>query len=234
MNQWVKQAGFVAIYSLMTTSVYAGPVDVTLLHTNDLHSHFRSDKSVLDLGGVARLKTAIDRDRKAAAHSLLVDGGDWSEGNIYYTLGAGLESIRMLDHLGYDVAVVGNHDWLNGADNLLNTIELAQTRVSFVSANLKTDDYGRADEFNQHILPYTIREVGGVRIAFIGLSTYEKIYDQYLKPVLIEDPVNMLEDLAATLKTRVDAVVVISHNSISNNEKFFKKRTERGSRHRCA
>src|SRR5258708_7814239 len=86
-------------------------VDITIIHTNDLHSHFRAEKTVPGLGGVARIKTAVDRIRKSHPHSVLVDGGDWSDGNIYYNLGAGVESLRMLDWLGYDVAVVGNHDW---------------------------------------------------------------------------------------------------------------------------
>lgn len=201
----------------LSQAAFAAPVPFTLLHTNDLHSHFRADKSVLNLGGVARLKTAIDQNRKAALHSLLVDGGDWSEGNIYYTLGAGVESIRMLDHLGYDVAVVGNHDWLNGPDNLLNTLETAGAKTAFVSANLQSDDYKRAGEFKNKIPPYVIREIGGVKIAFIGLSTFEQIYDQYMKPVIIENPAKMLQPLAARLKNEVDAVIVISHNNTEKN-----------------
>ena len=76
----IASAGFAA-----TT----GPIPVTILHTNDLHSHFRPEKTPLQLGGIARLKTAIDQQRRSNPNALLVDGGDWSEGNIYYTEGAG-------------------------------------------------------------------------------------------------------------------------------------------------
>src|SRR3954447_317733 len=91
-------------------------VPLTLIHTNDLHSHFRPDRGPLGLGGMARLKTAVDRIRRQAKNALFLDGGDWSEGNIYYYDGGGVQSVKMMDQLGIDVAVVGNHDWLNGPD----------------------------------------------------------------------------------------------------------------------
>src|SRR4051794_9342463 len=58
------------------------PVDLSLLSTNDLHSHFRGEKNALGLGGVARLKTVISKFKKELKHTLVVDAGDWSEGQI--------------------------------------------------------------------------------------------------------------------------------------------------------
>src|SRR5690348_9177643 len=81
---------------------------ITILHTNDVHSHFRSEATPLGLGGIARLKTAVKKIKEKNPNTVLVDGGDWSEGSIYYTLGIGTESVRMMDHIGYDVAVIGN------------------------------------------------------------------------------------------------------------------------------
>src|SRR4051812_42137084 len=92
----------VAFCAFLTGSAaLAAPIPVTLLHTNDLHSHFRAERTPLGLGGVARLKTAILRERAKSPNTLLLDGGDWSEGNIYYTLGAGVETLRMMDHMSY-------------------------------------------------------------------------------------------------------------------------------------
>ena len=83
---------------------------VSILHTNDLHSQWRPDTEPPHLGGIARLKSKLDILRKKLPYSVLVDGGDWSEGSIYFTEGAIAGSIEMMEHLGYDVAVVGNHD----------------------------------------------------------------------------------------------------------------------------
>src|SRR5436190_564040 len=102
-----KLKGVVALgflLGLFAIPAHADPdaATVTILHTNDLHSHFRSEKGPLKMGGVARLKTAIDRARARSAHSLLLDGGDWSEGSVYYAEGAGASTLSMMDSLGYD------------------------------------------------------------------------------------------------------------------------------------
>ncbi len=197
-------------------------VPITLIHTNDLHSHFRPENGLLGLGGVARIKTALSKIRKTHPDALFVDAGDWSEGNIYYNEGAGRETLKMMDHLGYDVAVVGNHDWLNGADTILRAIEEAQPKMSLVAANLSFENYPRGDEFRRKIPPYVIREINGVRIAFIGIVTFEFIYDSYFEPVRILSPFAVTRELAAKLKPQCDAIVVISHNALSMQEALLK------------
>ncbi len=204
------------------------PTEIKILHTNDLHSRFRPEKTPLALGGVARLKTAIDRARAENPSTLLVDGGDWSEGSIYYTPGAGRETLKMMSHLTYDVAVVGNHDWLNGADTLLDLVAEFRAQnssgreLSFIASNLKTIDYPRETEFRKHVLPYVIKEVEGIKIAFIGLATYEFIYDSFFLPIKITEPFSLTAELAKRLKKRADAVVVVSHNSIKLNRAVLK------------
>jgi 5'-nucleotidase len=199
-------------------SPMAFAVPVTILHTNDLHSHFRPEKTPLALGGVARLKTAVDRLRKKVPNTVLVDAGDWSEGNIYYTQGAGRDVLRMLDGIGYDVALIGNHDWLNGPDTLLDAIEQAHPKVSILGSNFDTSAYPRQKEFRENVLPYVIKDVGGVKIAFIGMATYEFIYDQFIAPIKMIEPFRMTRELARKLRKVADAVIVISHNRLMYNE----------------
>ena len=208
------------VYICLNVPAYAVPI--TILHTNDLHSHLRPEKTPLALGGIARLKTAIDRARKDAPNSLLVDGGDWSEGNIYYTEGAGAEVLHMMDRLGYDAAIVGNHDWVNGPDTLLDAIEKAKPKVSLLVSNFDTSQYPRQKEFQQDILPYVIKNVGGVKIAFIGMATYEFIYNSLIAPIKIIEPFRLAHQLAVKLRPQVDAVIVISHNRILFNEALLK------------
>ncbi|HUP58199.1 MAG TPA: metallophosphoesterase [Bdellovibrionota bacterium] len=191
---------------------------MTLLHTNDLHSHFRAEKNALGLGGIARLTTAVRAVRAQTPGALLLDAGDWSEGNAYYMLGTGRETLRLMGAIGYDVAVVGNHDWLNGPDRLLDAYESSGTRTGLVAANVNLEEYAQAERFKRLIPPYTIRQVGGAKIAFIGVLTFEKIYDSYFKPVGIKEPFLPVARLASQLKKEVDAVVLISHNAIAMNK----------------
>jgi 5'-nucleotidase len=155
---------------------------------------------------------------------LLVDGGDFSEGQIYYNLGAGLETMRMMDYLGYDATVIGNHDWLNGPDVLIDAWKQANPKMALLSANVDPSDYKRKDEFNKVALPYIIKTVKGVRVAFIGVSTYEFIYDKFFKPVRILSPFSITQDLAERLKRKsADVVIAISHNSTKLNTELLQQ-----------
>lgn len=197
---------------------------LVLLHTNDLHSHYRPANQAPYLGGVARLKTLIDRERRLAPHSLLVDAGDWTEGQIYYNLGAGAESYRMMGRLGYDIVTLGNHDWLNGPDAIMNALKAASIPTEFVASNAKLDAYSDAKALRTRVPEVTIREIAGVRIGFIGLLTFEFIYDQFLKPIQILSPFKAAIDLSQKLKKEqhVDFVVALSHNRLSINQEILK------------
>lgn len=205
---------------------------LTIAHTNDLHSHFRPEKTLLGLGGVARIKTAVDRLRAQSEAMLFLDGGDWSEGHIYYTQGAGRETLKMMDALGYDAAVVGNHDWLNGPDVLLDAVLDTRPRMALVSANLGVEKYSRGAEFKRAIPPYVIREVGGkngaptARVALIGISTHQYIFDSFVKPVTVQ-PLSAAVRAAVqeiqALPQKVSAIVVISHNKIGDNETVLRE-----------
>ncbi len=230
MSTWVAGGKKMFMYTLAllfisifyTNTARTAPVVVTLLHTNDFHSHFRQEKTPLGLGGADRLKTAVDQIKSQnPGTTLLVDGGDWSEGNIYYNLGTGTAVLKMMDRIGYDLAVLGNHDWINGPDLLLDSLAQVQSKTVFLGANLNTADYPRASEFHKRILPYVIREVGGVKIAFIGITTYEYIYDSFIAPIRITEIKESTRHLAEKLKKVAHAVVVISHNSISSNREVL-------------
>ncbi|MEK7690337.1 MAG: metallophosphoesterase, partial [Bdellovibrionota bacterium] len=198
------------------------PVFVRILHTNDLHSKFRPERGALGLGGVARIKTLINAIRSSDPDALVVDGGDWSEGDIYYRVGLGRESLRFMDLMGYDLAVVGNHDWLNGPARLVQAVQEADLKMKVLAANVNLDQYAGAEEFRKTIPPYVIREVKGVKIAFIGAITFEFFYKSFFQQAQITIPSHQFRRLVKWLKNEVDAIVVVSHNKIEFNESLMK------------
>lgn len=141
------------------------PIEFTIIHTNDLHSHFRPDKGPFGLGGIARIATTIKKIRKETPYSILVDGGDWSEGSIYYNLDAGRTSIEMLDKLGYNAVVLGNHDWLNGPEQLLHLLDLVKPKFKLVSANLEIEEPDPS-------LPHTAQELSSISASRLLLKNY--------------------------------------------------------------
>lgn len=211
---------FAVVFSCVAEqAARAEQIPLTIIHTNDVHSHYRPDKGPFGLGGIARIATTIRRLRASTPNTLLLDGGDWSEGNIYYNLDPGRSSIEIMNALGYDAAVIGNHDWLNGPDQLVKVFSEVPPNFPILGANLDFGKYARAEALGKYITPYQILKVAGLKVAVIGLATYELIYDRFFSPVEIKEPFNLTRKLATKLKQEgADLVVVISHNGMAANK----------------
>ncbi|MDS4026327.1 MAG: bifunctional metallophosphatase/5'-nucleotidase [Candidatus Contendobacter sp.] len=96
------------------------PITLTLLHTNDVHSHlepFPRDQELTagnqgpQQGGVARRKTLIDGIRASEPNVLLLDAGDNFQGTLFYNAWKGSAEIMALNALGYDALTLGNHEF---------------------------------------------------------------------------------------------------------------------------
>ena len=127
---------------------------ITVLFTHDLHSHFlpQSNGRGGESGGYARLKTALDRERKANPNALTLDGGDFSIGSLiqtlYTTQGA---ELRTMGALGYDAVTAGNHEFDHtgtGFAEMLNAVVDSGDKVpALLMANYKPDN-GNPDKLN--------------------------------------------------------------------------------------
>lgn len=141
---------------------------LVILHTNDTHS--RMDPFPMDggefqgLGGVARRASLIQRIRGENEHVLLLDSGDIFQGTPYFNFFQGEIEFRAMSRMHYDVATIGNHDFDNGVDGLLEMMPHAD--FQFVSANYDVS----ASPLAQHVRPWTIRELGGLRVGIFGLG----------------------------------------------------------------
>lgn len=87
--------------------------ELTILHTNDVHSRLEqtsedSNKCVnasLCVGGVARLFTKVQQIRQAERNVLLLDAGDQYQGTMWFTVYEGAEVAHFMNALGYDAMV---------------------------------------------------------------------------------------------------------------------------------
>ena len=124
--------------------------DIVILHTNDVHCGYES------YGKVAALAKEAD---------LLVDVGDAIQGDVIGTLSEGGYIIEIMNELGYDLAVPGNHEFDYGMQRFLTLAEEAD--FPYISANF----LNAAGE--TVFAPCELLEVDGVTIAFIGICTPE-------------------------------------------------------------
>lgn len=136
---------------------------LVILHSNDTHSHI-DPMPDSDLGGVARRKVLIDSVRAAEKNVLVIDAGDIVQGTLYFHLYGGEVEQRMLNELGYDIQILGNHEFDNGMDGLRKMI--GQARPTLLSSNYTFEDSLLASRFK----PYVVKEFGNKRVGLFALN----------------------------------------------------------------
>ncbi len=139
--------------------------DTVILYTNDTHCGVDAGTPEGSMGfaNLAALKKEL-----AAQHEnvLLVDAGDAIQGEAIGTLSNGSYLIDIMNQVGYDLATFGNHEFDYGMEVAKSL--LTKSNAKYLSCNFKDLATGKtvADA-------YTIRELSGKKVAFIGISTPE-------------------------------------------------------------
>ncbi|WP_067146549.1 bifunctional metallophosphatase/5'-nucleotidase [Pseudotamlana agarivorans] len=186
---------------------------ITILHTNDVHSHIDTfppdDPRNPNQGGVARRATLIDSIRKENPNTLLLDAGDIFQGTPYFNYYGGELEFKLMSKLKYDVATIGNHDFDNGIEGLY--AQLPHAEFEFISANY---DFTNT-VMDTHCKPYKIFKKDGINIGVFGLGVELKglVTDTNYKETKYLDPVEISQDMTRILKEEkgCDLVICLSH-----------------------
>ncbi|HJC48065.1 MAG TPA: bifunctional metallophosphatase/5'-nucleotidase [Candidatus Lachnoclostridium pullistercoris] len=134
--------------------------EIVILYTNDVHC------GVDDNIGYAGLALYKKQMKEETPYVALVDAGDAIQGAPIGTLSEGGDIISIMNQVGYDFAIPGNHEFDYGMDRFL---ELAgQLNCGYYSCNL-TDLRTGTTVFE----PYKIMDFGDTQVAFVGVSTPE-------------------------------------------------------------
>ncbi len=190
-----------------------GQKHITILHTNDVHSHidpFPSDHSRHpNLGGISRRAALVSKIRDENPNTLLFDAGDIFQGTPYFNFYGGELEFKLMSMLKYDAATIGNHDFDNGVDGLL--AQLPHAKFELLSANY---DFSNT-VLNGFVKPYQtyVRDrikigVYGLGIKLDGLVT-KKLY----KETKYLNPYEIALDIERKLKEEenCDLIVCLSH-----------------------
>ena len=189
------------------------PTQITILHTNDTHSHvepfpdnhYRNPNK----GGVARRATLVESIRKENPNTLLLDAGDIFQGTPYFNFYGGELEFKLMSMLKYDCATLGNHDFDNGINGFYE--QLPHAKFDFVSANY---------DFKNTVLdgivkPYKIFVKDGIKIGVFGLGIQLKglVDPRHYKETKYNDPITVSQDMARILKEeeQCDLIICLSH-----------------------
>jgi 5'-nucleotidase len=212
-------------------------VRITLIHTADIHSRlfpynfvpnkFDQDFGLLPsdgpYGGMAKIAHVARDIRANAARSLWLDSGDCFEGAPVFNEFKGEAEMRSLSAAGVDVAVLGNHEFDLGGQNLYQKID-NWAQFPILAANYAWDDPGdpTIKSLRDVVKPYEILDVDGLKVGVIGLGNEDTLTSIFeggnslgFRPLYEPD---VLKAYVSFLRPQVDLIVVLSHLGLDNDE----------------
>lgn len=206
----------VMILSLSTVSMADDTVvKLTIVHTNDTHARIESGSGIM---GFAKISTKVNELRAENPNLLLVDAGDTFHGQTIATLNKGESVVKVMNAMMFDVMTVGNHDFNYGQDRLLE-IE-AMLDFPIVSGNITNEDG------TPYMKGTYIKEIGGIKVGFFGLTSPETAYKTHPKNVeglTFENPITSAKAMVAELVGKVDMIVAIGHIGEDAGTEFTSK-----------
>ncbi|MGO4529351.1 bifunctional UDP-sugar hydrolase/5'-nucleotidase [Paenibacillus sp. 2TAF8] len=180
---------------------------LTILHTNDIHSHF---------GSMSAIAAMINEERAQGGHLLVLDIGDHMDRMAVETEGTlGMANVDVLNLTGYDAITIGNNEGLTFTPD-----QLAQSYTGLlcpiVCGNVLEQDTGRPPVWMK---PWTIIEKGPFRIGLLGATApFNTFYE--LLGWQVTDPIETLREQVKTLREQVDVIIILSHLGLSTDKRL--------------
>ncbi len=205
MNEHRSSRAWSGLFAVLLAAVLLEPGradtvrELTILHVNDLHARLTPDGE--GRGGFAHLATVLRRERQAAAASLTMHAGDMVQGTLVSTLFEGVPAFDLGNHLGLDVACLGNHEFDYGWERIEAFASAAD--YPLIATNVVNAAGERLVKD-----PYVVREVGGIRVAIVG-ALLERMgpWGPWRSAPIVET----LRPVVADATLRADLVVVLAH-----------------------
>ena len=234
-------AGFIALHPFSATAA-ANQAHLRIMETTDLHVHvfpydYYADKP-RDTIGLARTASIIKDIRDEATNSMLIDNGDFLQGNPmgdYIAYERGMKEgdmhpvIIAMNTLGFDATTLGNHEFNYGLDFLMKTLAGADFPV--VSANIAKDMGSDPTKDTTLVKPYVIMdrivtdgtgEKHDIKIGLIGFVPPQIMnWDRrHLEgKVMTRDIVDTAKAYVPQMKEEgADIIIALSHSGIGAAE----------------
>ncbi len=226
----------------VSTSAIAEEKSLTILHTNDLHSHLLGHSPNRDytpettgddetLGGWARLLTAIKAEKAIRTNPVLVlDAGDFLMGTLFHMISRNeAVELELMKEMGFDFTTLGNHEFdlkPKGLSRILRTAKSKGGMPLVLASNIIFDPNEEADDtleedFKEGLIKsYVVLERDGIKIGFFGLVGADAAeVAPFSWPVTFGDNIETSREMVKILREeeKVDIVICLSHSGLSDN-----------------
>ncbi len=215
---------FLSIYCLAFTFALSADTKsdstthLTILYDNDIHGHlipFDDARSGKNIGGAARRTSLMNKFKSENPNTLILDAGDMLTGTPISGFFKGEADYGTFERMPYDAMAIGNHDFDYSQATLRHFIKTSPIPV--LSANIFESD-------NQLLAkPYIIKNVGGLKLAIIGLTTPTTPTTTHPKNVVglhFGDPAVVLGGYMPELKQKADLIIALTHIGFSEDKQL--------------
>ncbi len=186
------------------------PIEITFLHTNDLHAHVEPTAiKGKTYGGYARIATLANAWRAKESNVVLLNAGDTFQGTLYFNVYEGLADAQILNRTGYAATTLGNHEFDRGTGP--TTAFAKALSFPIVCCNLRLGP--QQAEFARRIVPSTILTVGGQKVGVVGVVTPDTPNISSPGPgVTFLDPLASAQaEVDRLTKAGVNKIVLLTH-----------------------
>ncbi|HEY6626169.1 MAG TPA: 5'-nucleotidase C-terminal domain-containing protein, partial [Ignavibacteriaceae bacterium] len=214
---------FISLFLLLASNILAQTDTITILHVNDTHSTLsaigpRDQNLNGTIGGIARAASVIGYERTIDPELLLLHAGDISIGDLFFNRFFQGPELTWMDMMGFDAMALGNHEFdLTPAallGSLQNVFPVTSDAFPILGANINAS---AVPDLDAYISDYSIKNIGTVKIGIFGLITPSTNVLSQPLPVIIEDDIQEILNIAGTtaftLRTveNCDVVILLSH-----------------------
>jgi 5'-nucleotidase len=223
-----------------------GQVNLTFIHTSDIHSRLfpydlqltavdsglglGADGQIINTGGAARVSHIVGRERARSNRVLHLDGGDSFQGAPVFNFYSGEAEVRAMSAMGTDVSIVANHEFDRGALNLGIQLQKWAT-FPVLAANYQFTDPSQAgaSPLGGIVKPFTVFDLEGLKVGIIGMGNLSSLTSVFnmpnrlgITPLSTTETAQFYVDL---LRPQVDLVVVLSHLGLDVDEQMINSTT---------
>jgi 5'-nucleotidase len=213
IKQTVQSSAFIGLVGNPSSLVTEEQKHITILHTNDVHSHLEAFKashpSFGNRGGVARRLAVINQIKQENSNTLIFDAGNFFQNKPFFNFYNNKIEIATMNKLNYNACTLGTHDFGLGLNALEKQINKADFDVLIANYSFKNK------ALSNKIKPYRIYIKDGIRIGVFGLGIALEKYQNssLINEIEYQNPITVAQKISKKLKEQeqCDLVICLSH-----------------------